>query len=54
MVGRLARRCGVRLLGDALAGNDAHGVFAPLGDQESTGPTLTNGNGFRAVLVMPR
>ncbi|MBP7243229.1 glycerate kinase [Amaricoccus sp.] len=37
----------------ALARNDAHTFFAALGDQVVTGPTLTNVNDFRAVLVMP-
>jgi hydroxypyruvate reductase len=35
----------------ALAGNDAHSFFGALGDQVVTGPTLTNVNDFRAVLV---
>jgi hydroxypyruvate reductase len=34
-----------------LDGNDAHTFFARLGDQVITGPTLTNVNDFRAVLV---
>jgi glycerate 2-kinase len=34
-----------------LANNDGHGFFAALGDQVVTGPTLTNVNDFRAVLV---
>ncbi len=34
-----------------LARNDAHPFFAALGDQVVTGPTLTNVNDFRAVLV---
>ena len=38
----------------ALARNDSHGFFAALGDQVITGPTLTNVNDFRAVLVTPR
>ena len=38
---------------DALARNDAHTFFAAIGDQVITGPTLTNVNDFRAVLVMP-
>jgi hydroxypyruvate reductase len=38
----------------ALARNDAHGFFGALGDQIVTGPTLTNVNDFRAVLVAPR
>jgi glycerate-2-kinase len=35
----------------ALASNDGHGFFAALGDQIVTGPTLTNVNDFRAVLI---
>jgi hydroxypyruvate reductase len=35
----------------SLADNDAHGFFAALGDQIVTGPTLTNVNDFRAVLI---
>ncbi len=35
----------------ALARNDAHPFFAALGDQVITGPTLTNVNDMRAVLV---
>ena len=38
----------------ALATTDSHGFFAALGDQVVTGPTLTNVNDFRAVLVTPR
>ena len=34
-----------------LADNDAYGFFAPLGDLVKTGPTLTNVNDFRAILV---
>ena len=34
-----------------LANNDAYGFFAALGDLLVTGPTLTNVNDFRAVLV---
>lgn len=37
----------------ALARNDAHSFFAALGDQVVTGPTLTNVNDFRAILVQP-
>jgi hydroxypyruvate reductase len=37
----------------ALARNDAHGFFAAVGGQVVTGPTLTNVNDFRAVLVLP-
>ena len=36
-----------------LADNDAHGLFETLGDQVITGPTLTNVNDFRAILVLP-
>jgi len=36
---------------DRLAENDGHGFFEALGDQVVTGPTLTNVNDFRAVLV---
>lgn len=35
----------------ALARNDAHNFFARLGDQVITGPTLTNVNDFRAILI---
>ncbi|MEM6680481.1 MAG: DUF4147 domain-containing protein, partial [Pseudomonadota bacterium] len=34
-----------------LARNDAHGFFEALGDQIITGPTLTNVNDFRAILI---
>jgi hydroxypyruvate reductase len=34
-----------------LADNDGYGFFAPLGDLVVTGPTLTNVNDFRAILV---
>ena len=36
---------------DALADNDAHSFFTALGDSVITGPTLTNVNDFRAILV---
>lgn len=36
---------------DSLAANDGHGFFETLGDSVVTGPTLTNVNDFRAVLV---
>lgn len=36
----------------ALAANDAHGFFAAAGGQVVTGPTLTNVNDFRAILVL--
>ena len=34
-----------------LAGHDSHGVFSVLGDLVTTGPTLTNVNDFRALLI---
>jgi hydroxypyruvate reductase len=37
---------------DALQDNDGHGFFSALGDSVITGPTLTNVNDFRAVLVL--
>jgi hydroxypyruvate reductase len=37
----------------SLERNDAHSFFAALGDSVVTGPTLTNVNDFRAVLVLP-
>ncbi len=37
----------------SLANNDGHGFFRALGDAIVTGPTLTNVNDFRAILVMP-
>ncbi|PJB41342.1 MAG: glycerate kinase [Comamonadaceae bacterium CG_4_9_14_3_um_filter_60_33] len=36
---------------DMLANNDGHGFFAALGDAVVTGPTLTNVNDFRAILI---
>ena len=36
---------------DSLANNDGHGFFAALADAVVTGPTLTNVNDFRAILV---
>jgi hydroxypyruvate reductase len=38
---------------DRLADNDGHGFFTALGDSIVTGPTRTNVNDFRAILVMP-
>ncbi len=35
----------------SLANNDGHGFFESLGDQLITGPTLTNVNDFRVILV---
>lgn len=37
----------------ALARNDAHSYFSALGDSVVTGPTLTNVNDFRAILLHP-
>ena len=39
---------------DALADNDGHGFFGALGDAIVTGPTLTNVNDFRAILIYKR
>jgi hydroxypyruvate reductase len=36
---------------DMLANNDAHSFFQALGDSVITGPTLTNVNDFRAILI---
>jgi glycerate 2-kinase len=36
---------------DSLANNDGHGFFEALGDSVVTGPTLTNVNDFRAILI---
>lgn len=36
---------------DSLAANDGHGFFGALGDSVVTGPTLTNVNDFRAILI---
>ncbi|HXF47405.1 MAG TPA: MOFRL family protein, partial [Burkholderiaceae bacterium] len=41
---------GIRPL-DSLANNDGHGFFQALGDSLVTGPTLTNVNDFRAILI---
>ena len=38
---------------DALEANDAHCFFEQVNGQIVTGPTLTNVNDFRAILVMP-
>jgi hydroxypyruvate reductase len=35
----------------SLANNDGHGFFESLGDAVVTGPTLTNVNDFRAILI---
>jgi glycerate 2-kinase len=50
----LARARAAGLDGAArLADNDAYGFFGPLGDLVVTGPTLTNVNDFRAILIEP-
>src|ERR1700680_3595242 len=36
---------------DSLPNNDGHGFFEALGDSLITGPTLTNVNDFRAILI---
>lgn len=36
---------------DSLDNNDGHGFFGALGDSIITGPTLTNVNDFRAILI---
>lgn len=46
-----AARAGLRV-DDHLARNDAYGFFAALGDLVVTGPTHTNVNDFRAMLVL--
>jgi glycerate 2-kinase len=38
----------------SLDANDGHGFFRALGDSVITGPTLTNVNDFRAILIQPR
>ena len=45
-----ARAAGMPLL-DVLDRNDGHGLFQQLGDSLDTGPTLTNVNDFRAILI---
>ena len=45
-----ARSMGIDVRG-RLADNDGYGVFAALGDLVVTGPTLTNVNDFRAILI---
>jgi hydroxypyruvate reductase len=39
---------------DVLDNNDAHGFFQALGDAVVTGPTLTNVNDFRAIVILPQ
>ena len=47
-----ARAAGMRPA-DRLDDNDGHGFFSTLGDSVVTGPTMTNVNDFRAILVRP-
>jgi glycerate 2-kinase len=50
----MARAAGLGISANArLADNDGHGFFEALGDQVVTGPTLTNVNDFRALLILP-
>ncbi len=50
----MARAAGLGISANArLADNDGHGFFEALGDQVITGPTLTNVNDFRALLILP-
>ena len=49
----LARAAAANLsLADALAQNDCYSYFAALGDLVVSGPTLTNVNDFRAILIL--
>ncbi len=51
----LARAASVGIDAKAhLAANDAYALFAAIGDLVLTGPTLTNVNDFRAILVFAR
>lgn len=47
-------KSGVLLAETALAENDAHRFFARCGTQVITGPTMTNVNDFRAILILPK
>ena len=49
---RILHGCGAEAAA-ALARNDAHGFFGRTGGQVVTGPTLTNVNDFRAILIEP-
>jgi hydroxypyruvate reductase len=46
-----ARAAGLDPVG-RLAAHDSYGVFAAVGDLIQTGPTLTNVNDFRAIIVV--
>lgn len=47
-----ARQLGIQARA-SLDDNDGHGFFSALGDSVVTGPTLTNVNDFRAILIAP-
>ena len=47
-----ARARGIRPA-DSLANNDGHGFFEALGDLLQPGPTLTNVNDCRVILIEP-
>ena len=50
----LARACALGIRPRrSLDDNDGHGFFGALGDAVVTGPTLTNVNDFRAILIAP-
>lgn len=50
----LARAAAMNIdVADILEKNDVYGLFSQLDDLVVTGPTLTNVNDFRAILVMP-
>ncbi|MGB4409013.1 MAG: MOFRL family protein, partial [Burkholderiaceae bacterium] len=40
-------------LSDCLARNDSYGYFSAINDLVVTGPTHTNVNDFRAILILP-
>jgi len=48
-----AQKAGINLA-ENLAGNDAYGALAALDDLVVTGPTYTNVNDFRAILIVPK
>jgi glycerate 2-kinase len=51
----LSRAAAAKLdLASYLANNDSYGAFAALGDLLVTGPTRTNVNDFRAILIQPK
>lgn len=51
----LARAAGKNVSAKAaLANNDGYGFFSSIGDLIVTGPTRTNVNDFRAIIVRPQ